>query len=138
MRPSRWPGRSGRSLDAAFAIEEAALAEEDGGRHVAVVGDMLELGPQAEAFHREIGHDVAARRLGLVVGVGPLGAIIVEAAREAGMADANLLAYADATAVGRELAAHLRENDIVLFKASRGMGLEKAIEGVRKKMEEPR
>ena len=122
----------------ALACAIAALAEEAGGRRVAVVGDMLELGPQAEAFHREIGRDVAARRLGLVVGVGPLGRTIVDAAREAGMADANLLVYADAAAAGRELAAHLRENDVVLFKASRGMGLEKAIESVQKKMEETR
>ena len=122
----------------ALAYAIAALAEEGGGRHVAVVGDMLELGPRAEAFHREIGRDVAARRLGLVVGVGRLGRVIVDAAREAGMADANLLAYADAAAAGRELAAHLRENDVVLFKASRGIGLEKAIESVQKKMEETR
>ena len=120
----------------ALACAIAALTEEDGARHVAVVGDMLELGPQAEAFHREIGRDVAARRLGLVVGVGSLGRIIVDAAREAGMAGANLLAYADAAEVGRDLAAHLRENDVVLFKASRGIGLESAIETVRKKMEE--
>ena len=122
----------------ALACAIAALAEEEGGRHVAVVGDMLELGPQAEAFHREIGRDVAARKFGLVVGVGPLGCIIVDAAREAGMAEASLLFFADAAAAGRELATHLRENDVVLFKASRGTGLEKAIESVRQAMEETR
>ena len=60
--------------------------DEEARRRVAVVGDMLELGERATELHREVGRHAAALDLGLLVGVGALGAEIVAGAREAGMA----------------------------------------------------
>ncbi|MSR82888.1 MAG: UDP-N-acetylmuramoyl-tripeptide--D-alanyl-D-alanine ligase [Candidatus Latescibacteria bacterium] len=94
-----------------------------GGRRIAVLGDMLELGAEAPQFHAAAGRQAAAQHLDLVLGIGPLSVHLVEAARRAGLAE-----RAQHFSTKRELAAHLRsslqENDLVLVKASRGMGLE--------------
>ena len=50
------------------------LAETAPGRRVAVLGDMLELGPEERRFHREIGAHAAARGVDVLVTVGPLAA----------------------------------------------------------------
>ena len=52
------------------------LAETARGRRVAVLGDMLELGAEAPALHREIGEHAGERGVELLVAVGPLAAEI--------------------------------------------------------------
>lgn len=93
------------------------------GRRIAVLGDMLELGPEAPSFHAAVGRQAAAQRLDLVFGIGPHSVHLVEAARRAGLAD-----RAQHFDNKQDLAAHLREalrdDDLVLVKASRGMALE--------------
>ena len=59
------------------------------GRRVVVLGDMLELGPVAEEAHREAGRAVAAAGVAELFGVGPLSRLTVEAARGAGLAEAE-------------------------------------------------
>jgi UDP-N-acetylmuramoyl-tripeptide--D-alanyl-D-alanine ligase len=97
------------------------------GRRIAVLGDMLELGPDAPRFHAAAGRQAAAQHLDLVLAVGPLSVHLVEAARRAG-------GRARHFGSKRELAAHLRaslrENDLVLVKASRGMALEEIAAGI--------
>ena len=108
-----------------------ALADEDEGRRVAVVGDMLELGPQTSDLHREVGRHAATLDLGLFVGVGPLGGEIVDGAREAGMAEARLATCA-AAAAGTLLERRLVEGDVVLVKGSRGVGLDETVEWLKR------
>ncbi|HXW58649.1 MAG TPA: hypothetical protein VEJ23_04130, partial [Solirubrobacteraceae bacterium] len=89
------------------------------GRRVAVLGDMLELGPDAGRFHREIGAYAAARGVDVLVTVGPLAA---------GMASAfpgEVHSVEDADAAGELVATLLAEGDTVLVKGSRGVGLER-------------
>ncbi len=99
------------------------------GRRIAVLGDMLELGPAAPTFHAAVGRQAAAQHLDLVLGVGPLSVHLVEAARHAGLAD-----RARHFGTKQELAAHLQaslqEDDLVLVKASRGMALEEIATGI--------
>jgi UDP-N-acetylmuramoyl-tripeptide--D-alanyl-D-alanine ligase len=99
------------------------------GRRIAVLGDMLELGPAAQQFHAAAGRQAAAQHLDLVLGVGPLSVHLVEAARRAGLAE-----RARHFSSKQELAAHLQlslqENDLVLVKASRGMALEEIAAGI--------
>jgi UDP-N-acetylmuramoyl-tripeptide--D-alanyl-D-alanine ligase len=99
----------------------------DGGRRIAVLGDMLELGPDEAALHREIGRHAAATLDALVV-VGERGAWIAEGAAEQGLARVVRADDAEgaALAVERELAPGPR--DVVLVKASRGIGLERTVE----------
>ena len=89
------------------------LASAAPGRRVAVLGDMLELGPDEERFHREIGDYARDRGVDLLVTVGPR-AVRMEG--DHAVADA-----AEAAAVLPEL---LEAGDTVLVKASRGVGLE--------------
>ena len=98
------------------AIDE--LARSAGGRRVAVLGDMLELGADERRFHREVGSHAAQRGVELLVTVGPLAA-------EMGAAFTGPVhAVADARAAAELLPALLREGDTVLVKGSRGVGLE--------------
>jgi len=109
-----------------------ALVEEDEGRRVAVVGDMLELGARASELHRQVGRHAASLGLGLFVGVGPLGREIVDGAREAGMAESRLAICVDAAAAGTLLERSLVEGDVVLVKGSRGVGLDETIEWLKR------
>jgi UDP-N-acetylmuramoyl-tripeptide--D-alanyl-D-alanine ligase len=101
------------------------LARTAVGRRVAVLGDMLELGAEGPALHREIGEHAAQKGIELLVAVGPLAGEI--AAGFAGKARR----LPDAEAAARELPALLREGDTVLVKASRGVGLERVSEALR-------
>jgi UDP-N-acetylmuramoyl-tripeptide--D-alanyl-D-alanine ligase len=96
------------------------------GRRVAVLGDMLELGPDAERYHAEIGSHAAAREIDLLVTVGDLAVAMADAfAGEAySVADA-----AEAAALLPEL---LNPGDTVLVKASRGIGLEVVAEALER------
>jgi UDP-N-acetylmuramoyl-tripeptide--D-alanyl-D-alanine ligase len=108
-------------------LAETPLAA--GGRRLAVLGDMLELGPEEERLHREIG-DRAARAADAIVAVGGRGAWIADAARAAG---ARVVAAEDAdeaaAVLERELAPGV--GDLVLLKASRGIGLDRTVELLR-------
>ena len=97
-----------------------------GGRRIAVLGDMLELGPDEEALHREIGARVAETADALLA-VGERGAWIAEAARAGGLGTVIVAGDADAAVevVERDLAPGPR--DIVLVKASRGIGLDRLV-----------
>lgn len=101
-------------------------------RRIAVVGDMLELGPRASEFHRDVGRHAAEIDLGLLVGVGALGGEIVAAARDGGMPDARLATCVDAGEAGALLERTLTSGDVVLVKGSRGVGLDEAVETVKR------
>ncbi len=104
-----------------------------GRRRLAVLGDMLELGPDEEPLHREIGARAAHLVDGLVA-VGERGRWIAATARSEGLRSvATAEDASDAVeVVARELAP--ATGDLLLVKASRGMGLEalvQALEGSR-------
>jgi UDP-N-acetylmuramoyl-tripeptide--D-alanyl-D-alanine ligase len=101
------------------------LAETAPARRVAVLGDMLELGPDGPRLHREIGEHAAARNVELLVTVGPLAAEM-----RRGFAGESH-AVTDAQAAVELLGALLREGDTVLVKGSRAVGLERVLESLR-------
>ncbi len=93
-------------------------AQSPPGRRIAVLGDMLELGPDERALHREIGAHAAASGVDVLVAVGPLAAEMVPAfgGEASAVADAG-----QAATLVRSLVA---PGDLVLVKASRGVRLE--------------
>ena len=101
------------------------LVETAPGRRVAVLGDMLELGPEEPRFHREIGAYAAERGVKMLVTVGPLAAAMAPAF--AGEAHS----VADAPAAAERLAGLLAPGDTVLVKGSRGVGLERVGQALR-------
>ncbi len=98
-----------------------------GARHVAVLGDMGELGEAAEALHRRVGRAAAARGVDVLVAVGPLSRALAEEARLAGLAATDIHLAPDALAARDLLARLVVPGDAVLVKASRSMGLERAL-----------
>ena len=108
------------------ALDElSASAGEDGGRLVAVLGDMLELGPDERRFHAEVGAHARYREVDLLVTVGPL------AANMAPPFGGSVLMADDAVQAADLLSQHLEPGDTVLVKASRGVGLEVVSERLR-------
>ncbi len=104
------------------------LAETARGRRVAVLGDMLELGPEASQLHGEIGAHAHARGVELLVTVGAL-------ARDMrARFDGESYAVADVQAAAELIPGLLRDGDTVLVKGSRGVGLERLLERLREKM----
>ncbi|MCH7488722.1 MAG: UDP-N-acetylmuramoyl-tripeptide--D-alanyl-D-alanine ligase [Chloroflexi bacterium] len=97
------------------------LLAEIPGRRIAVLGDMLELGPAEREEHLALGRR-AAETVDVLHTVGELGALIAEAAREAGLRETHH--WPDKDAAGEALAADLRQDDVVLLKASRALALE--------------
>jgi UDP-N-acetylmuramoyl-tripeptide--D-alanyl-D-alanine ligase len=104
------------------------LAETADARRVAVLGDMLELGPDAPLMHAEIGAHAQARGVELLVTVGALaGEMRTRFAGES-------YAVADAQAAAELVPGLLRDGDTVLVKGSRGVGLERLLECIREQM----
>ncbi len=99
-----------------------ALRKTKAKRRIVVAGEMLELGPAASALHRACGEDMAG--IDLVLGVRGLALSLVEGAQAKGVA-AEFVETPDAA--GEWLQANLREGDVVLLKASRGVRLENAL-----------
>jgi UDP-N-acetylmuramoyl-tripeptide--D-alanyl-D-alanine ligase len=104
-----------------------ALVRLEAKRRWAVLGDMLELGPEGMRFHREAGRRAARLGFDPVVGVGELAREIVAGAAEEGAAIAWFPTAAEAAPfVVREI----RSGDLLLVKGSRGVGLEVVVEHV--------
>jgi len=102
-----------------------ALAAMAAKRRIVVAGEMLELGPAGEEMHRNSGRHMADKRIDAVLGVRGRAQAIVEAARSGGI-QAEFVPSADDA--GEWLGRELRDGDVVLFKASRGVKLERALE----------
>ena len=93
------------------------------GRRIAVLGSMLELGPEAAQLHREVGQE-AAQSAELVLCYGPNGQDLA-----AGVASANGSAevYDDMDTLVKRLKAVAGQGDAVLVKGSRGMAMERSL-----------
>jgi len=93
-------------------------------RRIAVLGDMLELGPRAAALHVQVG--AAARGLE----VWAVGAHAADYATGARRARATVRTFADKPAVAAALREALAPGTVVLIKASRGAALEDVLAGL--------
>ncbi len=96
-------------------------------RHIAVLGEMLELGEHAERAHRSVGRRAGQVVDGLVT-VGAGGAIIAEEVRRAGRPGAVISVVERPEDVTSALESLLRDGDAVLVKGSRGLRLERTID----------
>jgi UDP-N-acetylmuramoyl-tripeptide--D-alanyl-D-alanine ligase len=105
------------------ALDDLASQTPDG-RRIAVLGDMLELGPDEVALHREVGARAAGSAVDLLVTVGPL------AAEMAAPFGGEALAVGTAAEAAEALRGRLAAGDLVLVKGSRGVGLEAVAEAL--------
>src|SRR4051812_27878421 len=104
------------------ALDDLATQAPSGGRRVAVLGDMLELGTGEAEEHRSLGEYAASSGVDVLVAVGPLSSVMPAAfGGEARVA-------ADAAEAAQVVGSLVRPGDVVLVKASRGIGLETVAE----------
>ncbi len=103
------------SMRAALALL-AATKPGPKGRRIAVIGDMLELGPKAAAMHAELAADLSANNVDLLFGAGPLTRALYEAA-PASMRAAWTERSSELT---DQVARALRGGDIAMVKGSNG------------------
>jgi UDP-N-acetylmuramoyl-tripeptide--D-alanyl-D-alanine ligase len=96
-------------------------------RHIAVAGEMLELGEDAPSLHATAGRTFAAYEIDIVIGVRGLAKEMVLAAAEEGV---KALFVETPEAAGEWMRENLREGDVVLLKGSRGVKLERALEAL--------
>jgi UDP-N-acetylmuramoyl-tripeptide--D-alanyl-D-alanine ligase len=87
-------------------------------RRIAVLGDMLELGPRERDFHADLGTAATEAQVDVLVTVGPLAATIAE------RFDGEAYPVADASEAAAILPELIGAGDVILVKASRGVGLE--------------
>jgi UDP-N-acetylmuramyl tripeptide synthase len=118
----------------ASTIAALNLLAELENRHVAVLGDMLELGSYEEAGHRLVGRRVV-EVADLLITVGELGQMIAEEALAAGMPSEKVIILPDADAAIRVLPGLVEERDMVLIKGSRGVGLDRLVDTLTRPME---
>ncbi|MFQ5881144.1 MAG: UDP-N-acetylmuramoyl-tripeptide--D-alanyl-D-alanine ligase [Candidatus Methylomirabilales bacterium] len=97
---------------------------------IVVLGDMLELGSVSETAHRKIGTFVARCRPGLLITLGEEARAIGEAAAVSGLDARKIQCCRDREEARAVLRPHLKRVPWILVKASRGMGLEKLLEGL--------
>lgn len=109
-----------------MAVALDILARQPG-RKVAVLGDMLELGPIEEQAHRQLGRQAASIGLDFLLTIGERARWLAEEARAAGMEPLQVVSLPDRAGAAALLKPWLRPGVTILFKASRGIGLEKVI-----------
>ena len=96
---------------------------------IAVVGDMLELGKDTKAMHRDVGAYIADQSVSSLIVCGALGNEIARGAKSRGMMGSSIFQAAttdQATVFLEDIAS---PGDVVLLKASRGVRLEKVLDG---------
>lgn len=100
------------------------LLDELDGRKIAVLGDMLELGPYERGGHEMVGLR-AAQVAGTLLTLGERARIIAEAARKAGMKKSSVVEFDTLEPLVDWLNANLSKDDVVLIKGSHGLRMER-------------
>jgi UDP-N-acetylmuramoyl-tripeptide--D-alanyl-D-alanine ligase len=116
------PASVAAALDVLSRTEPAS-----GGKRVAVLGDMLELGADAASLHAALARDLEAARVDLVFLAGPLMQAlwnVLPPSRQGGYAET-------AVALAPQVLNALRPGDVVLVKASNGIRMSQILEALK-------
>lgn len=95
------------------------------GRAIALLGDMLELGPTELDLHRDVGRFAAGAGLSLLVCFGTRSRALGEGALEAGMSKGSVEFTEDPADAVQRVRSRIGPEDVVLVKGSRGMKMER-------------
>jgi UDP-N-acetylmuramoyl-tripeptide--D-alanyl-D-alanine ligase len=98
------------------------LNETPAERRIAVLGEMLELGEASDRLHRQVGRYAAEHGIDLVIGVHGSAQALVDAAGD------GARFFEEATEAGDFVRSIARPGDAILFKGSRGIRIELALE----------
>ncbi len=120
------------------SVEAALLVlkeHETSGRRIAVLGDMLELGSRVMAEHYRVGR-LTAETADLLFAYGENSARTVVGAITGGMSDQKARHFESHEALAAALSAAAKPGDVVLFKGSRGMKMERSLELFRQSLQD--
>ena len=106
-------------------------------RRIAVLGEMRELGRDSADLHRAVGRDVAGSAIAALVAVSGDARETAEEAAKSGLPPSAVHFFEDVQEAGDFLVTLLSPGDAVLFKGSRGVGLETALEAVLEAVNAP-
>jgi UDP-N-acetylmuramoyl-tripeptide--D-alanyl-D-alanine ligase len=109
------------------------LGAVEGGRRIAVLGDMLELGPQGRELHAALVDDIVRNRVDLVFASGPL----MHALFEALPAEQRGAHAASAAELEPIVLGALRAGDVVMVKGSNGSRMGPLVAAMRKAFTAP-
>lgn len=108
------------------------LEEVAGGKKIAVLGDMLELGTEADKAHRLAGKWVREHGVDWLITMGELGRVMAKGALSQGMPKYQVASFANSQEVLSALKEIIEEKTTILIKGSRGMAMESIVEGLRR------
>ncbi len=104
------------------------LKDLKGGRKIAVLGDMLEIGKYSEAAHRAIG-DEAAKFVDILLCVGPRAKFIADEYKKHHTTKSAHV-FDDSLAAGKYIDQIIRAGDLILVKGSQALRMEKTVEEI--------
>jgi UDP-N-acetylmuramoyl-tripeptide--D-alanyl-D-alanine ligase len=113
--------------DAARAMLDV-LRDTPANRRIAVLGEMLELGRWAETLHRDVGSYAAGSGINVLIGIRGAACHMLDAAKRAGLRSDAAFFFEDPVEAGRLLRSLAEPGDAILFKGSRGVQVEKALQ----------
>jgi UDP-N-acetylmuramoyl-tripeptide--D-alanyl-D-alanine ligase len=112
--------------DAARAMIDV-LRAETAARHIAVLGEMLELGSWSSALHEKIGEYAASAGIDVIIGVRGAAKRLVQTAKAGGVPGDRAIFFDEPEEAGNFLREFVRPGDAILFKGSRGTHVERAL-----------
>ena len=101
------------------------------GRRIAVLADMLELGDQSERLHREAGRRAAQSGLDYLFTLGAEARLLARSAADNGLEDKQIFSFDRQQDLLDALLSIVAPGDLILFKGSRGMEVEKIVFGLK-------
>jgi UDP-N-acetylmuramoyl-tripeptide--D-alanyl-D-alanine ligase len=116
------------------ALATVASSAGSVGRRFAILGDMLEVGPESAREHEALGREVSHFGFSGLAAIGELASHMANGARSAGLPRNRVLATLDPDLAAASLAEWSQPGDWILVKASRGMRLERALDALEKKL----
>jgi len=111
------------------------MAVSAGGRRIVAAGEMLELGNNGPAMHRQSGRRLASQGIDLLIAVRGLASEMAAGAREAGMKDTQALFVEAPEEAAQLLISAAREGDLILVKGSRGVKMESIVAAMKQRFE---
>jgi UDP-N-acetylmuramoyl-tripeptide--D-alanyl-D-alanine ligase len=117
------------NVDSMLAALQTLIDLPGGGRRLAVLGDMAEVGAATGAAHAEVGRRAAELGIDQLIAVGRMAGVMGAAARAAGLHRVMELETPEAAA--HAVTRTVRRGDLVLVKASRATRLEQVSEALR-------
>ncbi len=100
------------------------LASVKGGRKIAILGDMFELGEMEEEYHRQIGEYASHKGINVVLSVGKNAEHISAAAKDGGI---QAFHFPGRDMLKSVLPQWIRKGDVILVKGSRGMAMDEIV-----------